>query len=132
MMYFVRTITVCLTSLFLFAAPALQSQPAGPEAQLRTFAACVGRLSAVLEHEWNIAGSISESTKAQRDAVVEIVAAIVPRDRSRDVLYWRNAAKQAQSSLLARANFATDGADAAWADAQAKRYEHECTALLTL
>lgn len=116
----------------MLTAPAAQAQPIDPDEQLRTFAACVGRLSAVVEHEWNVAGAISQTSQARRDAVGEIVAAIIPTDRSRDVLQWRNAAKQAQRNLLTRASTATDGSEAAWATAQAARFEHECTALLTL
>lgn len=114
------------------APPSLQAQSSDPDEQLRTFAACVGRLSAIVEHEWNAAGTISPTTRARRDAVVEIVAAILPQDRSRDALHWRNAAKEAQWNLLARADAATNAADAAWAISQARRLEQECTALLTL
>jgi hypothetical protein len=116
----------------MLSAMAVQAQFHDPDAQLRTFAACVGRLSAVAEHEWNMAGVISAETTQRRDAVVEIVAAIIPMDRSRDVLHWRNAAKQAQWNLLNRADTAKDSADATWAFTQAERFEQECTGLLTL
>lgn len=122
----------CLVVLSLFTTPAIQAQSYDADAQLRLFASCVGRLSAVVEHEWNAAGAVSGTTAARRDAVVEIVAAILPQDRGRDALYWRNAAKEAQSNLLARANSVQDAADAAWAKSQARRLEQECTALLTL
>lgn len=117
---------------FLFTTPPVQAQSYDADAQLRLFASCVGRLSAVVEHEWNAAGAVSRTTAARRDAVVQIVAAILPQDRSRDALYWRNAAKEAQSNLIARANSASDAADAAWAQSQARRLEQECTSLLTL
>ncbi len=103
-----------------------------PELQLQTFASCVGRLSAVVEYEWNVSGAVSAETSQRRDAAVEIVAAIIPIDRSRDVLDWRNAAKEAQWNLLTRAELAQDSTEAAWALDQAKRLERQCTSLLTL
>ncbi|MEL6681759.1 MAG: hypothetical protein AAFQ09_03840 [Pseudomonadota bacterium] len=103
-----------------------------PDAQLRTFAACVGRLSAVLEHEWNNIGAVSSETALKRDAAAEIVAAIVSEERSRDILEWRNAAKLAQHRLLSRALTTHDAAEAAWALQQAEHYETACASLLIL
>lgn len=131
-MYLVRLFIFFLVSPYIFAVPTAQAQSLDPDEQLRTFAACVGRLSAAVEYEWNIAGAISSKTRQQRDAVVEIVAAIIPIDKSRDVLQWRNAAKEAQWNLLSRAVSTQDDSEATWAFAQAARLERECTSLLTL
>ena len=129
-MYRVSLLTAYLISAF-FRSPA-HAQSNDPEAQLRTFAACVGRLSATAEYEWNLMGSISSETALRRDFATEIVAAIIPADRSRDVLQWRNAAKQAQWNLLSRAMSTNDRSEALWAQEQAKRFETACTSLLTL
>ncbi len=129
-MYRVCLLVLCLITTHL-AVPA-QAQSSDPDAQLRTFAACVGRLSAVAEYEWNTIGVISSETAQKRTAVVEIVAAIIPAEKSRDVLYWRNAAKQAQWNLLSRAASARDQAEANWAMQQAAQFENACASLLTL
>ncbi|MEO0929544.1 MAG: hypothetical protein AAFY14_02685 [Pseudomonadota bacterium] len=115
-----------------FTSVPTHAQSNDPDAQLRTFAACVGRLSAVVEYEWNMMGAVSSETTLRRDAAAEIVAAIIPTERSRDVLQWRNAAKQAQWSLLNRATSTRDTGEASWALQQAQRFETACTSLLTL
>ena len=126
---------VCVLSVHLLSAcitaPA-QAQGHDPEAELRTFAACVGRLTAIVEYEWNMSGTVSAETARRRDAATDIVAAIVPAEKSRDVLSWRNAARQAQSNLLSRATSSGDASDARWAMQQARHFETACTALLTL
>jgi hypothetical protein len=131
-MYRFKVFIVWLVFPLLLSTSAAQAQSYDPDAQLRTFAACVGRLSAVVEYEWSVAGAVSPQTRQRRDAVVEIVAAIFQIERSRDVLHWRNAAKEAQWNLLSRAYSAKDSSEATWAFAQAERLERECTALLTL
>ena len=75
-------------------------------------------------------GAASEQTKTRRAAVIDLVEAIMPPERGREVLQWRISAKQAQSALLTRATFNEDDSDAAWARQQADRFERECTGLL--
>jgi len=75
-------------------------------------------------------GAASEETKAQRAAVLDILAAIMEPDQGRAVLAWRLQAKHAQSVLLTRATFNDDPVDAAWAAAQAGRMTQSCTQLL--
>ncbi len=106
------------------------AHPLDPEQQLRTFATCAGRLSAVMEYQWMFDGAASEQTKAQRAAVIDLVHAIMPPERGRDVLHWRISAKQAQSALLTRATFNENADDATWARRQADRFARECTGLL--
>ncbi len=118
---------LCLT--LLSASPA-DAQAFDPEQQLREFATCAGRLSAVMEHQWLFDGAAADRTKAQRAAVIDLVEAVMPPDRGRDVLHWRISAKLAQSALLTRATFNEDPVDAAWAREQAKRFERACTGLL--
>lgn len=114
----------------LFCAPASQAQAIDPEEQLRTFATCAGRLSAVMEHQWLFDGPASEITKEQRAAVLDLVDAIMPPERGPEVLQWRISAKLAQSALLTRATFNEDARDAAWARQQAEQFARACTGLL--
>ncbi|MEJ8560199.1 hypothetical protein QTO30_02380 [Yoonia sp. GPGPB17] len=114
----------------LLSAPASHAQAFDPEQQLRIFAACAGRLSAVMEYQWMFDGDASEQTKMQRAAVIDLVEAIMPPERGREVLHWRISAKLAQSALLTRATFNADASDAVWARQQAQRFERECTGLL--
>lgn len=66
----------------------------------------------------------------QRAAVIDLIDAVMPADRGREVLHWRISAKLAQSALLTRATFNDDRQDAAWAREQADRFARECTGLL--
>ncbi|MEJ6402607.1 hypothetical protein [Yoonia sp. 2307UL14-13] len=102
----------------------------GVQDQLRVFANCAGRLSAVMEYQWMVDGPQSEQTETQRDQMLDLVAAIMPVDQGRQVLSWRVTAKSAQWTLLSRATFNDDPGDAAWARRMADRYAGECTALL--
>lgn len=116
--------------LALLGTSSVRAQTIDPEQQLRTFATCAGRLSAVMEYQWMFDGAASEHTKNQRAAVIDLVEAIMPPERGRDVLQWRISAKLAQSALLTRATFNENESDAAWAYQQAARLERECTGLL--
>ncbi|SLN25905.1 hypothetical protein PSA7680_01119 [Pseudoruegeria aquimaris] len=108
-------------------APAFQ---ATPDQQLRFFATCAGRLSAQMEHQWMFDGAASEITMAHRDSVIDILDALMPPERGRDVLAMRIEAKMAHAALLTRATFNDDTEDAAWAKATAVRLAAECEALL--
>ncbi|HEV8035877.1 hypothetical protein [Yoonia sp.] len=114
----------------LLSAPLAIAQPIDADEQLRTFATCAGRLSAVMEHQWMFDGPASERTEDLRDAVLELVEAVMPAERGAEVLQWRISAKVAQAALLRRASFNNDTRDAAWARTQAGRLEQECTGLL--
>ncbi|WP_296425191.1 hypothetical protein [Yoonia sp.] len=118
--------TFCLT----LASPCAQAQSLRADDQLRTFATCAGRLSAVMEYQWMFDGPASDHTKAQRAAVLDLIAAIVPPDQTRAVLHWRIAAKAAQSALLRRATFNDDPADADWARRTSARMTRACASLL--
>ncbi|MEJ6402606.1 hypothetical protein [Yoonia sp. 2307UL14-13] len=108
----------------------VHAQDLGPNAQLQFFATCAGRLAAVVEREWNEDGTISALAAHQRDQVGDIIAAIATRDRSRDVLIWRNDGKAAQTALIARARSAGDAEDAAWAARRAQELRRECVSVL--
>jgi len=122
-----KTLVFGFAFLFMLATTPVR---AADDQQLRTFAACAGRLSAVMEYQWMFDGAASERTKAQRAAVLQLVEAIMPNDMGREVLHWRISAKLAQSALLTRATFNDDPSDATWAAHTADRLTRECTSLL--
>lgn len=118
-------------SLFL----ALGALPAGAgasdaEEQLRTFATCAGRLSALMEWQWMVDGPGSEHTARQRAAMIDLIAATMPDDYGRTVLHWRISAKTAHRALLDRATFTDDPDDAAWALKTADGLMANCTGML--
>lgn len=93
----------------LFQAPPVFAQ----SADLRLFATCAGRLSALMEHQWLLSDPASDQTARQRESMLSLVAAMAgPEDATR-ALNWRIEAKAAQASLLARARFGTNEATAA-------------------
>jgi hypothetical protein len=93
----------------LFQAPPIFAQ----SADLRLFATCAGRLSALMEHQWLLSDPASDQTARQRDSMLSLVLAMTgPQDAAR-ALNWRIEAKAAQASLLAHARFATNDATAA-------------------
>lgn len=122
----ILTFSVLLSVLTKEAA----ASPSAIDGQLRSFATCAGRLSAVMEHQWMFDGAASEQTKAQRAAVIDLISATMDPDEGREVLHWRLVAKHAQSVLLTRATFNDDPADAAWARARAVSLTQDCTGLL--
>ncbi|MDX1781710.1 MAG: hypothetical protein R3256_10365 [Thalassovita sp.] len=126
-----------LITLFLsFSLLAMTCQPALPATsnaakdQLHIFATCTGRLSAQMEYQWMFDGEGSEGTETARDALVEILDAIMRPDQRPDVMAWRVEAKMAQSALLARAVFNLDRRDAQMAQRIARRRVEECRGLL--
>lgn len=119
-----RTILFCLLGFLPAGVFAMPQDP------LRTFAACAGRLSAVMEYQWLVSDPASDRTKAQRAAMLSLVDAIMAPDQGRDVLSWRIDAKQAHAVLLTRATFNDDQDDATWALAQAETHLAQCTGLL--
>ncbi|MEL7181640.1 MAG: hypothetical protein AAFN63_17750 [Pseudomonadota bacterium] len=125
-----KALQTLITVLALSSAQSSLAQSIDSNSQLRTFATCAGRLSAVMEYQWMFDGEASEQTKLQRAAVIDLVEAIMPPDRGRDVLHWRISAKLAQSALLTRATFNDNSDDAAWARQQAAQFERACTGLL--
>ncbi len=97
---------------------------------LRTFAACAGRLSALMEHQWMFDGDASEITQRQRAQLIELAGAIMAPEQGQQVLAWRINAKAAHHALLTRATFNDDPGDAAWAADMAALQAADCTALL--
>lgn len=118
---------LCL--LLMLGQPSL-AQASSPEDQLRTFATCAGRLTAQLEHQWLMQTAGADALQRQRGQIVELLEAVMPRDRGRDVLNWRIEARAAQRALLQRATFGTQADDAAWASQMAEQFMADCTVFL--
>jgi len=123
-----RTYLSILSLLFLPLSAAAELSRS--DNQLRHFATCVGQLSAQMEYEWMFDGPRSEETQARRNAMIELVQAIMPPDQGREVLHWRIMAKQAHFALLTRGTFNEDPDDAAWAMGLAHSNTADCGGLL--
>lgn len=75
-------------------------------------------------------GPKSELTKSRRNAVLEILEAMMPPNEGRTVLNWRIEAKHAQSALLTRATFNNDVSSAKRARRLAVTHIDSCGSLL--
>lgn len=104
--------------------------PISAHEQLRFFATCAGRLSAEMEHQWLFDGAASERTEATRQTVIDVLDAMMPPERGREVLNLRIEAKMAHAALLTRATFNQDPHDARWAARVAARNSAACEAVL--
>lgn len=122
-----------LIPLFLaLAAPlsAARAFPTTSDAQLQFFATCVGRMSALMEHQWMFDGAASEITESHRETLISLMNAVMPTGAGRDVLSLRIEAKLAHSALLTRATFNENPEDAHWAELTAVRHTGECQSFL--
>ena len=122
-----------LAPAVIWASLAGTSAPAvtiATDPQLELFATCAGRLSARVEHDWTFASDHASATLAQRDAMVDLIAAVVTPDVGPRAMNIRIAAKVAHARLLRRAVYNDDAADAAWAARRADELEGECAAIL--
>lgn len=119
--------TIFLAVLWLGAAAALPAR-AGPLPELPQLAACTGRLSALMEHQFLVDGPASETTRRHRDALADILLAVTPAGAEARVMGWRVEAKAAQAALLSQARFGADpGGRAAF---RAERLIAACTGFL--
>lgn len=123
-----KTLLLSLT-LLLQASFAAAYSPRASD-QLQVFATCVGQLSAQMEYQWMFDGEGSEITQARREAMIELLSAIMGPEDGRRVLNWRVAAKQAHFALLTRATFNEDESDAQWAMQMAEANAADCGSLL--
>jgi hypothetical protein len=119
--------------LGFFLIPLLQALPLCAEPSddtLRLFATCTGRLSALMEHQWLMQDPGSDTTQSERDQMIALMEAASPPDTQVQAMNWRLQAKTAQAALLAKAGFAPDPAQAAWAQARAGKLVADCLSLL--
>jgi len=131
--YCAMTAALCL-SLTAAQAPA-QSVPRTPAEQVRLFATCAGRLSALMEHQWMVDGPASVRTEELRDGFTALIDATLPDARAYGLpapyaMHWRLTAKAAQAALLQTARFGTDPRQVMRSAEIAEARVAECTALL--
>ena len=113
-----RTISVALAAT-LAAAPG-GALPLSASERALAFAACAGRYSAEVEHDWLLRPADSPAAEARRDAFLALLDAVAP-DAIDDgvpphlLMATRIEEKAAQAALLQRAAFHVDplAADAA-------------------
>jgi hypothetical protein len=103
---------------------------AGPDQQLRFFASCAGRLSALMEHQWTYNTAAVDQTTNDRTAMIDLVSAAMTADAGREMLLLRVEAKHAYAKLLRRVETNNDPADANWARNRSDAIMHECTSVL--
>lgn len=99
-------------------------------ADLRTFATCAGRLSALMEHQWLLSDPAADITARQRAAMLSLVAALGEPEQEGAALAWRIEAKAAQADLLTRARFGTNETTAAQAARRSDELLGLCRSLL--
>lgn len=114
----------------LSAPLAARGQTDIPDDPLRFFAACAGRMSALMEHQWIVDGPASEATKARRADLLDLVTALTPPGAEAQVMGWRVEAKAAHAALLARSRKG-DTATTARAARQAIALQNQCMAFLS-
>ncbi len=114
------------TPLLALLALLTAGPAAADEAGLRLFATCTGRLSAQMEHQWLTGDPASDTTRALRDGVAQLVEAAMPAGAEAQVMDWRLKAKVAQAALMQRATFGPDPRAALRAEALLS----DCRALL--
>lgn len=119
-----------LACLVMVTATPLAAFNGTADQQLHFFASCAGRLSATMEHQWNHDTASADQTKSYRTEMIDLVTAVMPADRGRDVLLMRVEAKHAQARLLRRTVINRDPVDADWALSRAEAMLRECTSVL--
>lgn len=119
-----------LVLLFLMLGQPSHASLSAAEAQMHIFANCAGRLSALMEYQWNNDTSRVAEITAQRNTMIELAQAIMPADAGREVLHIQVSAKAAYAQLLRRASANRDAEDAAWAAKRAASLMDDCTQML--
>ena len=114
---------------FLAAAGAAQAMETAEE-RLIGFATCAGRLSALMEFQWLIHDPEADQTELVRANLIDILDAVMPPDRGREVFHWRIEAKMAHAALLHRGRFNQNAADALWARRLAAEHSDRCRSYL--
>ena len=124
-----RTIMVALAAT-LAAAPG-GALPLSASERALAFAACAGRYSAEVEHDWLLAPAEGPAAEARRDGFLALLDAVVP-DAVHDgmpthlPMATRIEEKAAQAALLQRAAFHLDPLAADAARAAAERRIADC------
>lgn len=96
----------------------------------RTFAGCVGRMSAEMEHAWLTSDPAAAEFEGKRQAFLALLDATLPKGREADALNHRIEAKMAHASLLTVATFADRNDRADQARMRAAWHRTACNTLL--
>lgn len=120
--------------LVLSLATGLGAQPLGVREQAQSFASCLGRYSAALEHEW-LMGRDGANAQERRRLFESLLEAVSPDARTAglsgaEILHIRIEAKFAQARLLQLAAFSDDERRARYAHGQAVMLLGSCQALV--
>jgi hypothetical protein len=99
-------------------------------ADLRVFASCAGRFSALMEEQWLLSDPASDATARQREAMLSLIAAMTVPGQETAALAWRIEAKVAQADLLSLARFGSADATAARAAQRSDELLSMCRSLL--
>jgi hypothetical protein len=133
-----RTALFCagLAALTAFApgAGGAQSVSSDPE-QIRTFAGCAGRMTALRDHLALFGGDGVDSAEDRRRAHLAVLDALVETARAegfdaRQVLHWRIDARAAQSAVLSQAAFGTTDTARQRAGAASQEHIARCDRLI--
>ncbi|MGI3184837.1 hypothetical protein [Nioella aestuarii] len=126
-----RSLRTILLPLLLAALPFAPAARAFSSLDLvTTFAGCVGRFSALMEHQWLFSDPGADQTEAERDAMVSLMDAILTETDTRQAMHVRLMSKAAHTQLLRRAVFNEDTEDATWALMRAEAEIGQCRALM--
>ncbi len=127
--YVLRSLCVLAALLAANIAVAL---PQSADERIRVFAACTGRLSATMEHQWLVSDPSADETQALRQYFVTLLDASLETGtiQPRHALHLRIEAKMAHARLLQQSTFAPDARVARQANRIATRYMAGCRALL--
>ena len=109
--------------------------PVTPTEQVRVFAICAGRFSALTEHQWLVDGPASEATEELRAAFADLLDAVTPAAVQAGMpdtlaISLRIEAKAAQRELLSLSLFAEDARDRARAAIAARAKLDMCRGLI--
>ncbi len=106
------------------------TEAAASDGLFKTFAGCVGRMSAEMEHAWLLNTESADKLKAQRMTFISLLDAVTPAGREREALIVRVDTKMAHASLLTTASFGTTPTRSRHAQRRAERLVSQCRALL--
>lgn len=118
---------MCLAAVLGSASQA----SAGMSADLaETFAGCVGRFSAELEHAWLMNEPTADDLQGRRLTFISLLEASMPKGNARDILSVRIESKLAHASLLTAATFERNSELSHAAKVSAAAYLSACEMLI--
>ena len=117
---------VCAAVFCAAQAPAAQAS----DSLAKTFAGCVGRFSAQMEHAWLMGDAAAETHEAHRNTFLTLMDATQGLETPRHLLAHRIESKLAQSALLTQATFSDSARHKSAAQRRALQHLTICRSLL--